>query len=79
MEGRYNPAMRRLARWTLNAVTVLSLLLCGAAALIGLVTPAVDGWTLSVQELQVWAMKTRPLSDPNVAPFRITATARLDS
>jgi hypothetical protein len=28
----YDPAMRRLARWTLNALTVLSLLLCVATA-----------------------------------------------
>jgi hypothetical protein len=46
---RYNPAMRRLARWTLNALTVLSLLLCAGS---------VAAWAWSYRQAEEVALVT---------------------
>lgn len=52
---RYNPAMRRLARWVLNAVRVLSVLLCGGTAVL---------WVRSyrVASAVAWSPDGRPWS-----------------
>jgi hypothetical protein len=59
--------VRRIGRYILNGFTVLSLVLCVLAAALSVSHPYVAGWHLMVNDFQVWAVSTRPLSDPGVA------------
>src|SRR5438309_2279051 len=64
---RYNAPMRRIGRWMISGLTVLSLVLCVGAGFIWLAQPPFCEWNLVANDFQIWAIKTMPLSDPRVA------------